>query len=102
MFKNILIGFFCLILILGFNFFVADNALISHPCHYHSHDTTIVIDFLYDFPAAEGFHPVWSRPYWLLNLTLAISLAIFFVKKQTLNKLFKVVTNCPDKGRKTH
>ena len=58
--------------------FIIDPILIPDPCYYHSNEASFLINSLYDFPASEGFHPVWNWKYYLL--IIMTGLGISFLK----------------------
>lgn len=46
--------------------FIIYQIFIPDECYYHSHETTTTIEFLFDFPAYNGCHPVPSKLGYLL------------------------------------
>lgn len=66
--------------------FVLYPILIPDECYYHSHDTPILIDLLFDFPASEGFHPVPRVIGYILSVGIGIVLAQWWKKKQQSQK----------------
>jgi hypothetical protein len=46
--------------------FIIYQIFIPDECYYHSHDTTTLIELLFDFPAYNGYHPVPSKLGYIL------------------------------------
>jgi uncharacterized membrane protein YfcA len=58
--------------IVGFVIFgmIGNHILYPHfipdDCYYHNHDTGFLIEALFDFPSANGYHPVPTKLGYLL------------------------------------
>ena len=81
-------------LLLAFSFsivfhYIITPILIPDECYYHSQETSILIDLLYDFPAIEGFHPVPSLMGYFVFSTIGFCTWIFIIR--TRNKKNKTV-----------
>ncbi len=46
--------------------FIIYPIFIPDDCYYHNHDTTFTIEILFDFPAANGYHPSPTKLGYLL------------------------------------
>ena len=80
--RIILTGLISIVIYFILVHFVFYSILIPDECYYHSHETPLIIDLLFDFPAYEGFHPVPSIIGYILSFGIGIAVTLWLNKKR--------------------
>jgi len=60
--------------------------IIPDPCAYHTNAPGLFVDTFYNFPASNGYHPVWNFYYYLLILVTGLVLAFIIDRTVTYLK----------------